>query len=268
MYLGSIPSGRTGLDILSRMMEKSREGTQYDKIARDYASLMRELPINKFGVYPTLIKAIGSIAGKDVVDFACGSGTVTEMLKALGAKRVIGVDDSVGMLRIARTKNREQQLGIEYTSGHIGTLGKIGDFDIVTGGWLLHYATSKEELAAMCRDIAVNLKSGGAFVAINSNPLNPLLNNPKYNATTVPIGAFEEGCELQVTYSIGETDIPFKVRYWKPETYEHALRAAGLTDIEWLPIKPTPEGMAHMGNDFWQDFLEHPYVVGLRAKKP
>lgn len=249
------------------MMEKPSEGTQYDKIAEDYARLILGTPLNKFAVYPSLIEAAGNISGKDVADFACGSGVVAEMVKGLGAGSVVGVDDSPGMLRIARAKNQEQRLGIRYMLGHIGALGKIGDFDIVTGGWLLHYATSKEELAAMCRDIATNLKSGGVFVGVNNNPLNPLSDNPKYAGIAAPVGTFEEGCELEVTYNVGETKISFKQHYWKPETYEMALRAAGLTDVEWLPVQPTPAGVAIMGSDFWQDFLKHPNIVAVRARK-
>lgn len=250
------------------MMENPREGTQYDKIAEDYARLVADRPLNKFGVYPSLVEAVGTISGKDVIDLACGSGTVAEMVKNLGAAHVVGVDDSPKMLQIAKTKNQKRELSIEYMLGHVGTLGKVGDFDIVTGGWLLHYAASKEELVAMCQDIAANLKNGGVFAAVNNNPLNPLADNPKYESKTESVGTFEEGCELEVTYSVGETRIPFKQHYWKQETYEEALRTAGLTDIEWLPIRPSQEGVATMGSDFWQDFLKHPNIVVIRARKP
>ena len=248
-------------------LEQPDARAPYDTIAADYASIAQKSPLNKFGVYPSFYEAIGDVRGKDIIDFACGTGFVTRDLKLRGARRVIGVDLSREMLAIARSEDNIKPLGIEYVQGRVGALGKIGDFDIVTGGWLLHYAASKEELARMCRDVSDNLKSDGMFVAINNNPHNPLADDPKYEVRTVPIGDFKEGCELEVTYTVGETVVSFRQHYWKQDTYEEALRDAGLNDVEWLPIHPTGEGRKVMGRDFWDTFLANPNSSYVQRKK-
>lgn len=250
------------------MDENADIARDYNRIAADYARLVSGTPLNKWAVYPSLHEAAGDVRGKDILDLATGAGTVAKGLKEHGAARVVGVDRNRGMLRFAKTENQKNKSGIEYVYGEVGALEKIGDFDVVTAGFLLHYAASKEELLHMCKDIAANLKPGGVFVAVNNNPLNPLTLNPKYENKSESIGPLEEGCLLQITYTIGETVIPFRQHYWKKETYEEALTAAGLVDVEWLPVQPSDIGRKEMGDDFFKDFQDDPFLVIIRARKP
>lgn len=65
----------------------------------------------------------------------------------------MGVDLSGEMIRAARSQEEVERLGVEYVVGDAGALDRLGDFEIVTGIHLLHYANSREHLKEMCHSI-------------------------------------------------------------------------------------------------------------------
>jgi toxoflavin synthase len=143
----------------------------YDKIAEQYHRT-GILPIKGDIVAPSIADRLGSLEGKSAIDFACGSGFSTRLLKSLGASRVVGVDISLKEIEIARRIEEEQKQGIEY---HLADLSqplreRLGKFDIVSGFFLFHYASNREELEAMARNVYNSLNKGGRFVGVNVSP--------------------------------------------------------------------------------------------------
>lgn len=108
--------------------------------------------------------------GCRVLELACGSGFYTERLLRWGAGSITAVDISATMLDLARERlsgNKEQT--VRFMQGDAGTLTHYespGYFDVVFAGWLLNYAQDRDELAAMFRNIAANLKAGGHFIGV------------------------------------------------------------------------------------------------------
>lgn len=255
------------------MIERPTQRAAYDVIARDYASINEKRPLNRFAGYPTLYEAVGDVKNRSVLDLACGTGTVSRAMLDRGARSVVGVDESKEMLKIAKSLNKGKY-EMDYIHGRVGSLGHIGDFDIVTGGFLLHYAKNKGELLRMCADISENLSPGGIFVALNSNPHNPLAQVKSYPGEDDPTHSVEavsplpEGASIRVTSQVGDAAVRFTIYYWTQQTYERALLASGLTNIEWLHIKPTPEGVAEMGEAYWRKYLANPSMAVIRAQKP
>jgi 2-polyprenyl-3-methyl-5-hydroxy-6-metoxy-1,4-benzoquinol methylase len=62
----------------------------------------------------SFMKRIGDLAGKDVLDVACGEGHYTRKLRQAGAARVVGVDVSARMIELARAQEGAEPLGVEY----------------------------------------------------------------------------------------------------------------------------------------------------------
>ena len=116
---------------------------------------------------------LGDVAGKSVLDLACGEGFYSRRIKKNGAEQVIGVDLSENMIKLARKREAQDRLGIIYTVGDITELGEIGNFDLVVASYLLNYAQTRGQLLDMCQTIFANLKPGGRFVSINNNPEQP-----------------------------------------------------------------------------------------------
>jgi len=157
------------------------------------------------------------------------------------------------MIRLARQKEDERPLGIKYLNYDVATLPKIGEFDLVTAVFLLHYAKTKKDLFAMCKNIYNNLKEGGRFITINSDPLSSLQSDEKYGYTVTAKEPLKEGGTLTVKIFInGVEKCSFEEYFWKKETYEDALKSAGFKTIEWHKIIVSQEGIEKFEKDFWK----------------
>src|SRR5262245_24407172 len=143
--------------------------TNYDTIAEEYKRAKLQAWRHHIEVY-TLFELVGDVAGKSVLDLACGEGFQTRLLKQEGAARVVGVDISAGMLDLARKEESQRARAIEYYIEDAKKLDLDDQFDMVFAAYLLNYASTKEELLEMCRAIARHLKAGGRFVSVNNNP--------------------------------------------------------------------------------------------------
>src|SRR6516165_4039011 len=143
--------------------------TDYDTIAEEYRRAKFQPWRRHIEVF-TLFGLVGDLAGKSVLDLACGEGFQTRLLKQKGAARVVGVDISAGMIELARKEETQRPLGIDYHVHDAKTLDLAEQFDLVFAAYLLNYAATREELLQKCQAIARHLKPGGRFVSVNSNP--------------------------------------------------------------------------------------------------
>ena len=123
---------------------------------------------------PSFLDAVGNIRGKACLDLACGDGYYTRLLREEGAERVVGVDISPTMIELAEAEEVKDPQGIKYLTSDITALPDLGEFDTVTAVFLLHYASSKEELLKMAQAIARSTAGGGKFVTVNTNPDFPI----------------------------------------------------------------------------------------------
>nr|VFK20604.1 MAG: Ubiquinone/menaquinone biosynthesis C-methylase UbiE [Candidatus Kentron sp. LPFa]VFK34548.1 MAG: Ubiquinone/menaquinone biosynthesis C-methylase UbiE [Candidatus Kentron sp. LPFa] len=228
----------------------------YDGIAKQYQKL--DLPARHVNAY-THLNLIGNVAGQSILDLACGTGYYTRMFKP-SAKYVVGVDISEKMIEIARQEEAREPLGIEYLVCDVAELGKIGDFDLVVAAFLLHYAQTKEQLLEMCRNISVNLKTGGRFVTINGNLEMPPELYPKlqkYGATRSVSEPLREGTPITLTFTVKGERFSFDNYYLSKATYEWAFRQAGFKEVHWREPMVSPEGLQKFGQAFWQDALDY-----------
>ncbi|MEI7769838.1 MAG: class I SAM-dependent methyltransferase [Chloroflexales bacterium] len=107
------------------------------------------------------------------LDLACGTGAAALALAASGA-RVVGVDRSRAMLRIARARARDRGVPVRWVAADIRRLGqrsaarsalRPASFDLITCLYdSLNYLTGDDDLAACCAGAARLLRPGGRFV--------------------------------------------------------------------------------------------------------
>jgi len=240
---------------------------EYDDIAEKYS--FREDPIRDYVSIPSFLEVLGNINGKTVLDVGCGSGFITRKIKLLGAKKVVGIDISQEMIKLAIKTENENPLGIKYFVKDIKKAGIIEEFDIITAGFLLHYSKNKNELKKMCKSIFGNLKEGGRFVTINLNPDNPLSNNKKYGAIITGQNPLKEGDKIKVTH-FDENDneiFSFYNFHWLRNTYEKALIDSGFKQVKWYPMKVSAEGIKRFGDKYWKDYLSEPRLIIIEAVK-
>ncbi len=228
----------------------------------------RKTPVTTFLEAPSFIKAVGNVNNKSVIDFACGEGYYTRLLKTLGALSVLGVDLSPQMIALARAQEQQCPLGIEYSTCDASRMMSMGSFDIATAVFLFNYADSVNTLNAMMNNVALNLKSGGQLVSVVPNPefVNGRRDTIQYGYFLEEIDRFVSGIRSKMTF-VGE--VPFSIEFtqWDRNTYEAALTQAGFRDICWTSFVVTDDGAQKFGADFWKATLENPKSVILSAKK-
>lgn len=123
---------------------------QFDELAALYEK-MAEWPFRKCCEIPSTIETIGDLSGLSILDFGCGSGFYTRLLKKNGAKEVVGYDISSGMISYARRREEKEQHGISYIDNKDNIPEK--HFDIVLSVYTLPYAKNLSGLMELCSDM-------------------------------------------------------------------------------------------------------------------
>jgi len=244
------------------------EKALYNKMAQVYKDsklLPWSLRVETF----TIFKILGNIEGKTIIDFACGDGFYTRLFKKSGATTVVGVDISTGSIELAEIEERENLLNIEYIIADIGAMDDVGQYDIVTGIYLLDCAKSKEELIDFCEAIYRHLKPGGRFVGYIDSPENLVENYEKYKKYGFYKTIKEERKEGNIiTYHITNLDgneFHDDAYCYSKDTYEKVFRQCGLIELEWCGPWADTSGY---DNKFWDDFIKNPPVIAMQAHKP
>ncbi|MEO3930273.1 class I SAM-dependent methyltransferase [Micromonosporaceae bacterium B7E4] len=245
---------------------------EYDTFADQYDQAFTLFPFRTHIEAYSLLKRVGEVRGQAWLDVACGSGPYARALRRRGATRVVGIDISGEMLRVARAAEEADPLGIEYVQHDVGDMPVLGSFDGAIGSYLLHYGTTEEHLRAMCRNIAASLRPGGRLVTYQLNPA--FSRRPDYY---LPYGS-EIFLDPDAPLTDGDT-VPFRITvpgfrspevtayYWTRATLDDALRAAGFTVIRWVMPELSPEAAQGADPEQWHDYLAEPLCVVIECVK-
>lgn len=246
--------------------------TDYNQgqIAEQY-QLAKEQPWRSRIESYSLMKLVGDLQGKRVVDAACGEGHFTRRLQQSGAAEVVGFDLSERMIELARQQESRQKLGIEYRVEDACTIVPQQDFDLVASAWLLVYAHNRDELAKMCRGLASWLRPGGRFVTFTTNPglyhFQPRVDYRKYGFEIMLADRVEEGAPIKWRIPVGDETLDIENYYLPISAYESGFRAAGFRDFTvHLPeLAPHPQGDEDHAD--WSDFINYPPAVLIECVK-
>jgi ubiquinone/menaquinone biosynthesis C-methylase UbiE len=247
--------------------------TDYDEAdtAELYQKAKNTLPVYKVDTY-SLLRLVGDVSGKKVLDVACGEGHFTRLLRRAGAAEVVGLDLSERMIELARQQEAQQPLGIEYVVGDASTVvNPPQDFDIIACAYLMVYARSRAELSDMCAGLASRVRLGGRFVTINVNPDvyhdKPQPDYRKYGLEMRLADHAYEGAPIDFTVLVGESGLQIENYYLPTEAYRCALEAAGFTDVAvHRPIVP-PEAVAAHEPGFWDELVDRPVFALIDCVK-
>ena len=241
---------------------------EYDEIARQYRD-SKQLSFRDHIERFTLFLTIGDIRGARVLDFACGDGFYTRLLKQAGAYSAVGVDVSREMILLAKENERKHPLGCQYIQSDAAAYQHDEPVDLVLAAYLLNYAQTREDLVGFCRTCWNSLKPGGRFVGVNDNPFIPSEGPLSYLTYGFDRG-FQtfpprEGDVIQYTFpSPDGTSFGFKNYFHKPTTYEQAFREAGYSEFQWVPVALEP---SQQENAYWDVFMDDPPIIGFSATK-
>ncbi|MBV9502836.1 MAG: class I SAM-dependent methyltransferase [Acidobacteriaceae bacterium] len=133
--------------------------TNYNELAEQYKR-SKQVAWRYYIEQYSLCELAGEVSGLSVLDLACGEGHYARVFKKMGASRIVGMDISTRMIELATAAEKAEPLGIEYLVGDASSVHFGQSFDVVVAAYLLNYARSKQELAAMATTIHRSLKPG------------------------------------------------------------------------------------------------------------
>lgn len=220
----------------------------YDRFGKEYQRTRDERHksriYNEFLEVPNMIKAIGNIKGKKVLDVGCGAGVHIKNYLKKGAK-CFGMDISKTMICLAK-KNCP---AVEFKVGSMTKLSyKSKTFDIVTASLCLDYIV---DLNRVFYEINRVLKKGGMFYYSIESPIasaRERFENKEYEF--YGLGRFIEkktGKQISLgdTWSekIKEWDmVPGMILKTHKKTFRTnllSLRKAGFELVDFIDCKPT-----------------------------
>jgi len=136
----------------------------YQDFAYFYDTLMKNVDYNKWAGHVESIFGYYGKKPKTVVDLACGTGGITNVLAARGYQ-ITGIDISEDMLFVAREKARKSGLKVAYACQDMVELTLHRPVDAVIcmcDGF--NYITDKDKLKTAMKRIYRYLNQGGILV--------------------------------------------------------------------------------------------------------
>lgn len=142
--------------------------------------------LNRTIIRPSILRVLGNLQGKTLLDVGCGSGYLTSEL-AKTATKVVGTDFAPDFIKICQEKYKNQQnlsFQVQDVAKEFGFPNE--SFDIVLCKMVLQYVDSIDNFA---HESARLLKSDGKVVVIVDHPFNSQFyyaqslagkKNPKY----------------------------------------------------------------------------------------
>jgi ubiquinone/menaquinone biosynthesis C-methylase UbiE len=126
----------------------------------------RQNGLNAVLEQPAILALLPEVKGMSVLDLGCGSGDLCRRIKALGAKRVVGVDISSKMLELA---HKDVPAGISFQHSAMEDLKFSPEtFDLIVSSLAFHYV---KDLKDLLYNIYRWLKSGGILLFSNEHPI-------------------------------------------------------------------------------------------------
>ena len=138
----------------------------YSNYAQQWAERMRSGKniAHEYLEKPAMYGKLPDLTGLDVLCIGCGTGEECHYLKSLGARRVVGIDISEGLIEYAKKSYPELEFKI-MDMEHLDFTTE--SFDFVYSSLVMHYIDSwKSVLGA----ISKVLKRGGRFLFSTHHP--------------------------------------------------------------------------------------------------
>jgi ubiquinone/menaquinone biosynthesis C-methylase UbiE len=228
-------------------------------------------------LHPALLRVLGPLAGRQVLDVGCGNGSLARQLGRLGAQ-VTGVDASAPIIVRAQQREAREKLGIAYHVADGTRMEPLGDgqFDFVVSCMALQ---DIPDAGGTVREAARVLRPMGRFVALFSHPCFDV---PQPSAWVVEHAPYVTTRWRKVSRYRAVFDVPFTWKlpageevvthsYHRPLSwYFRTLREAEFVVLGLEEPAPTPEFTEREAGDAWPDtpFLEQvPLHCILDARK-
>ena len=205
---------------------------------------------------PTLLRVVGPVRGRRVLDLGCGNGYLTRRWARQGARRALGVDRSGPTLEFARRREAVQRTGARFLEGDAARLVGLSDasFDLVVAHMSLQDMADGE---GAVREAARLLRPTGRFVFSLSHPCFDLDERSGWVVERVreadgmwhdvvwrKLRAYRDEREVRVPWKISENETGWTTAYHRTlSTLSRWLRYAGLAITRLEEPAPLAEAL-------------------------
>lgn len=206
---------------------------QYELFADEFAEHARDGLYNAHYDRPTCLALLGDVAGKRVLDAACGPGLYAEELLRRGA-HVVGFDQSPRMVDICRSRAGQGEFRVHDLGDPIGWLPDAS-VDLALCALAIEYVDDRVAALSELRRV---LRPGGALVLSRQHPTGDWLRHG---------GSYFDVRVVQETWSKG-----WSVRYWLAplQTTCEEIYQAGFLIERLVEPRPAPEAAAIDPEDY------------------
>jgi len=223
----------------------------YDDIAQEYEAYGKDAITDIEIGYKNALRLAGSLEGKKVLDYGCGVGKFSRILKDHGAD-VVGIDIAEKELAIARRKHADI---LFYSVEEARGLFKE-EFDLVTLNFVITAIPSREGIRQVFNDARTFLKKRGTLVMMNSN----YEKSGGCEFLTFKIGEVRKEIGAPLTVFLGGAyDFPITDFYYSADFYIKELTDAGFA------IEETSEPLADTDDRPWKDEKTSPPFILIKA---
>ena len=241
-----------------------------EEVSNKYLKFYIQAPVVKKILVPSFFSLLGDISNKSVIDFGCGTGNYTRLIKQKTSQKVIGVDISSEMIKIALIPEAKEPLGIIYEVHDIVKPYKNELFDIVVINYVLNHANSFEMLKAIIKNSFDILNKNGKVLGHTVSPFIESKNFPKllkyglkFEVDREPIQKYDP---FHVEFISFDSNAKFDDFFVPPEDYERAFEECGFVKFKWF--------YPNLGEEFvnekeeWEEYLEIKHGIMFEAFKP
>jgi SAM-dependent methyltransferase len=206
-------------------------------------------------INPAVLRLLGDVAGRRVLDAGCGNGYLSRMLADRGAD-VVGVEPGRSLFDFALEHEAAAPLGIRYVQADLCALPDLGaPFDAVVASMVLPAVPDWTGALRACLQV---LRPGGLFVFTVNHPCFEQLG-----------GTWREHGEYRTGRYLSEYEMPGPSAtdfHRTVSTYLNQLVALGGQVVELCEPGLSPELVAD-GPEGCEAYVELPNFLVVAARK-
>ncbi len=217
-----------------------------------------------FVTAPNLLRLIGDVQGKSILELGCGTGYWLRLLRELGAAKCRGIDHASNQIEAAQLWE-DAPAGIEFEVGDITKPLEFSEqYDVVFLEHVLLEITSKEGLAATFRNACKAVKPGGKLVVSDFHPFGPS-SKPENVRLPEDFKYFQDGALFEtVSQRVDGETIHYKNCHWSLGALAEAITAAGFVISQIIEPLPSDEDVRRYPEQLSYR-LVHPMAIMMEA---
>jgi 2-polyprenyl-3-methyl-5-hydroxy-6-metoxy-1,4-benzoquinol methylase len=215
-------------------------------------------------VRPLVLKLLGKVKGKDVLDAGCGDGYLSRSIAKKGGN-VVGIDISDKLIKVSKAKSPN----IKFFVDSVVNYEKIfQNFDTVISVIVLQHLSKKDIIQSLQKTYSL-LRSKGVFIIAIPHPLM-FAKKPSSDWITFHYGNLSYWNTKKVTISLQDIN----GKSFSTKTYTHSLSfylneilRAGFQIKDVIETKPSKKDISEY-HEKWKDEALFPSYMLLKLIKP